>query len=764
MMDRQERWGLWTRTRPVPLRGVVITAVVYGGHAAVVWRQRFCNEELAPIEAVYTMPLPAGAAMTRLSLEAGGRRIEGEVRPREEALQVYEEALAAGDGAALLEQERDEVATLSAGSILPGEEVTVEVEFLEPLQAQEGALRWRLPTRVAPRYIPGQSTGVRDGYGTSLSTRQVPDAGKVTPPEVPWAPYGFGLSMLVDLGVAVRVESPSHRIRVEEVGGEARRVSLAQAVEGMDRDLVIEVQPEARQAEAAVMLRTHREEGSPGYFALTLVPDLGGRSPEGPRRIALVLDVSGSMEGASLERAVEAARLCLRHLQPGDLFLLLAFSDEIQRMDGYGLRVFDEDSLRRADRWLRGLQAGGGTEMKAPLLEALQQVHEGVVVLLTDGQVANEDEILQAARATGSRARVYGFGVGTEVCEGLLRGLARASGGAVELIHPGEAIEARVLGQVARALASRVEDIEVLWDGVEVDGLSPALLPPLVEGQVWSLFGRYHTPGTGRLLLVGRRADAPFEVDVPLSFPARSEAPGIPRLWARERIRELEQAAPQEPDTRWQIIELATHHGLASRHTSLVVVERRDGERVAATMPRARVVEVQSRPDADTPFFRRFRGFERRDWHEDRYLWSPHHGVVTMDFMEMERERGITLTPPIPEAPPLEGTALLGRQDALGLWGTGDTVARLRASAEALATLADQGITSEHELHGALVRKGVLALLGLAEQTDDTALREQALGAAWKAAAGRRTRAAVLDAARRLGGETFVVAVRGEAG
>jgi Ca-activated chloride channel family protein len=384
-----------------------------------------------------------------------------------------------------------------------------------------------------------------------------------------------------------------------------------------------------------------------------------------------------------------------------------------------------------------------------------------VVVLLTDGQVANEDEIFRAARATGSQARVYGFGVGTQVCEGLLRDLARASGGAVELIHPGEAIEARVLGTVARALASRVQEIEVLWDGVEVDGLSPARLPPLVEGQPWSLFGRYPTPGTGRLLLVGRREEASFEIDVPLSFPARSEAPGIPRLWARERIRELEQQGPQDADTRWQIIELATHHGLASRHTSLVVVERRDGDRSAASMPRARVIEVQSRPDADAYFYHRLRNFERRDRRYYPTSWATHGGPF-LDVMAMEQERGITLAPPIPEAPPLEGAALLGRQDALGLWGSGDAATQLRASAEALAALAAQGITSEHELHGALVRKGILALLDLAEQIDDPALREQALGAAWKAAAGRRTRAAVLDAARRLGGEALVVAVRGE--
>lgn len=757
--SREQQIGLWAwHRRPVPLLGVTVTAVVQASHAAVALRQRYRNDEARPIEAIYTMPLPAGAALTRLSVEAGGRRIDGEVRERAEAFRVYDEAVAAGHGAALLEQERDEIATVRVGNVLPREEVVVEIEYIEPLEASEGALRWRLPTRVAPRYIPGAPTGVRSEHGAQSQTDRVPDADRISPPETGWIEYLLTLDLLVDLGTPVTVESPSHRLRVQPTGGDAARVSLERGVTTLDRDLVVLIQttqPTDRTGAAAV-LTAHRDgDDEPGVFALTLVPDLALRVAEAPRSVVLLLDVSGSMAGASLEQAVAAARLCLRHLRPGDLFALLAFSTEVQRMDGRGLRVFDEASLRRADRWLLGLEADGGTELQAPLVEALTTAGEGIVILLTDGQVADEAAIFRASRETGSQARVYGFGVGTNVCEGLLRDLARASGGAVEFIHPGESIDRKVVGQFARATAPRVDGVDLLVDGVVVDGLAPSSLPPLIDGEPWALLGRYHAPGEGRVLLVGRLAGEPFELQLSVHFPDHAVRPVLPRLWARARIRDLEQAEETD-ETRWQIVSLATHHGLASRHTSLVVVEQRQGERLAPGLPPPRVVSVQGPRGIHITYAALSRysrvihhGALRGEFHY-RAIDEVHDGASTMDYMLQERERGITLEPP--PAPMADEVEVLQGQGASGLWGGDSPGAQVSSTARALVRLAELGVTTEHALHGVPVRKAITALLEALVRDDVPAeLREAALAAAWRVASGRRAREAVRQAAEALG-------------
>jgi Ca-activated chloride channel family protein len=104
-----------------------------------------------------------------------------------------------------------------------------------------------------------------------------------------------------------------------------------------------------------------------------------------------------------------------------------------------------------------------------------------------------------------------------------------------------------------------------------------------------------------------------------------------------------------------------------------------------------------------------------------------------------------------------DANALLSRQLASGLWaGTGagpEPVRQARATAMALLELLRQGITSNHALHGAQVKKAVEALLTLASQLSGAPeVAELALGVAWLAAAGPRTRGRIAQAAQPLPG------------
>src|SRR5262245_16816411 len=99
----------------VPLRGVEVTGEVLGGHARICVRQRYQSQEARPVEAIYTFPLPSDATLTGFAMICGGRRLEGVVKEREQAFKDYDDAVWAGHGAALLEQERPNVFTASVG-------------------------------------------------------------------------------------------------------------------------------------------------------------------------------------------------------------------------------------------------------------------------------------------------------------------------------------------------------------------------------------------------------------------------------------------------------------------------------------------------------------------------------------------------------------------------------------------------------------------------------------------------------------------------
>src|SRR5690606_4916636 len=116
-----------------------------GAAAEVVLSQRFKNVESTPIEAVYLFPLPTEAAICGLSAEVDGRLVEGRVEERERAFEIYDDALADGHGAFLLDQERPNVFTLSVGNLRPGAEATIRLRWVQPVAREGDALRFTLP-------------------------------------------------------------------------------------------------------------------------------------------------------------------------------------------------------------------------------------------------------------------------------------------------------------------------------------------------------------------------------------------------------------------------------------------------------------------------------------------------------------------------------------------------------------------------------------------------------------------------------------------
>ena len=90
------------------------------------------------------------------------------------------------------------------------------------------------------------------------------------------------------------------------------------------------------------------------------------------------------------------------------------------------------------------------------------------MLLITDGEIWQAQEMIAAARASGHR--VFAIGVGTSPAEGVLRSLAEATGGACEFATPGEALEAaaeRMLRAHPSAALARwprsIGDAEPVW-------------------------------------------------------------------------------------------------------------------------------------------------------------------------------------------------------------------------------------------------------------------------------------------------------------
>ena len=160
---------------------------------------------------MYSLALPAEAAVDQLDIKLGDRVIVGQIKERQAAKAIYDAAKANGQTAALLDQERDNVFTQKVANIRPGETVEVTVAYSDALRFEGQDYAFFFPMAVGPRYIPKAG---------------VADAAKVVPPHLPVGQRSgrdVEVNLTIEAGVPVgRVTSPSHDVEVE--GPPERRV------------------------------------------------------------------------------------------------------------------------------------------------------------------------------------------------------------------------------------------------------------------------------------------------------------------------------------------------------------------------------------------------------------------------------------------------------------------------------------------------------------------------------------------------------------
>ena len=592
-MEKQET-GLIANGRGVPLEGVRIEALLSGPCVEVTLTQRYRNVESVPVEAVYVFPMEEGAAVCGFAARIGDRIVRGKVEEREKAFATYDDAMMDGHGAFLLDQERPNVFTASVGNLRPKEVVELQIKYVAFTRREGAALRFSVPTTVSPRYVPQGKPEIGQ-----------PDGERVNPEHWPSVAYGFQLRVEVEATAALRrVESPSHPIRAT-LRDRGATVELAQDEAALDRDFVLLVETAEPEKPFAMVAR---EPDGRRTVMVSFLPDLKPDSALG-QEVLFLLDCSGSMRGGSIEQAKRAVLLCMRALGETDSFDILRFGS---RHDGLWkeARPFDERSLEEASGYVKGIDANlGGTEILSALRVLLERPRDPKrprqILLLTDGQVSNDHEVIALAKEHSGHARIFTFGIGAGASEHLVRGVARASRGGAEMIFPGERIEPKVLRAFDRLRTPAFDDARIDWKGLNVEQ-APRQMPPIFAGEALTVLARVDSGSVNEIDLVAgnRRWSVAIDLERPGGYrdAARENSMGpIPVLWARERIRELEEAdqrgsSQQRPGRedrkRAELVELSVRYGLLSSAASFVAVEERDEKDKAVQKSELRRIPV----------------------------------------------------------------------------------------------------------------------------------------------------------------------------
>ncbi|MFI6630174.1 VIT domain-containing protein [Nonomuraea fuscirosea] len=580
--------ALLTERGNLPLESVDVAADISGLIAGVEVTQGFRNPFDVTLEATYVFPLPDRAAVTAFRMEADDRVVEGVLKERGQARADYDRALREGRRAAIAEEERPDVFTIRVGNILPGERVTVSLSMSQPLPYEDGAATFRFPLVVAPRYIPGRPIdGPPAGDGTAPDTGAVPDASRISPPVLlPGFPDPVRLSLTARVdaaGLALRELASSLHVVEEETGGpdQAIRTVRVRPGERLDRDFVLRL---SFDASTALQLDGR------GTFALTVLPP-PLPAPRTPRDLVLLLDRSGSMGGWKMVCARRAAARIVDTLTPQDRFAVLTF-DSVVEQAFEGMAQASDRNRYRAVEHLSRVDARGGTELLEPLRQAIalldgESGRERVVVLVTDGQVGNEDQILEQAGGALSAMRVHTVGIDRAVNAGFLGRLAGLGAGRCELVESEDRLDAAMEHIHRRIGAPLVTDLEI--KDLDVEPGTVTHLGSIFPGVPLRAYGR-HREGSS-VTVRGMAAGTPWEER---AEGVTVDNPAVRAVWARAHLRELEDRyAMGEHGLEEQIVRTSLEYGVLCRFTAYVAVDTRQ---VAGEGPEHRVIQPVEPP------------------------------------------------------------------------------------------------------------------------------------------------------------------------
>ncbi len=569
--------------------GIDVDLTVSGPTIRARVTQMFRNSTQKWVEATYVYPLPPGGAVDTLKMVVGGRVIVGDIKERQQARAVYEEARRNGQKAALTEQERPNIFTNSVANIGPGETVLVQIEYQEPVQQNGNEFSLRVPMVVGPRYHPApvvQSVDFQpggNGWGAS-QIDPVPDRDRISPPvldpakNAPINPTGITVHLQAGFPLG-EVKSHHHAVQIESPDAATRVVKLAEGVVPADRDFELTWKPALEKAPSVGLFREHV--GNADYLLAFVTPPPVEQAEQKPlpREVIFVIDNSGSMGGTSIVQAKASLLYALGRLQPNDRFNLIRFDDTMDVLFPASVPA-DSEHLGRAIAFVSALQAAGGTEMVPGMRAALTDAanaetdHVRQVVFLTDGAIGNEQQLFETITAMRGRSRVFMVGIGSAPNTYLMTRASELGRGAFTHIGSVEQVEERMRGLFSKLENPAVTGLSAKLSDATAD-ITPAVIPDLYRDEPLVLAAKLDRLA-GSVEIKGRIGDRPWTVTLPLANAA--EGKGLSKLWARRKISDAEvaratrQASPEDADKN--ILALALEHQLVTRLTSLVAVDQ----------------------------------------------------------------------------------------------------------------------------------------------------------------------------------------------
>jgi Ca-activated chloride channel family protein len=551
---------LGSASQPIRIVDHDVQVTINNGFAKVSVTQRFNNPNDHVLEAVYSTPVPESAALSEMEILAGETRLAGEVLPKQQAKQVYEEEKAAGNDAGLAVKNGYQDYEFRVTPLPPNTDVTVNFVYYQPLAIDTGVGRFVYPladggTDEVAKSFWARNETVESSFSIDLTLKSAWPVADVRAP---------GLENVAQI---TKTGEDTWQLRADRNGGTLANDFVFYYRLADDLPGRVEVIP----YKAA--------KDKPGTFMMVVTPGVDLQPLQNGADYVFVLDTSGSMAG-KIRTLAKGVTQAIGKMQPQDRYRIVEFNSNARELVDWTAAT--PENVQSTIARLEQVGTNGSTNLYDGLHEALADLDNDRVtsiVLVTDG-VTNTGVIEPkefAKLLSQYDLRVFGFLMGNSANWPLMRVITEATGGFYSGVSNDDDIVGQIMLAKSKVLSEAMHDVDLKISGGGTHDIAGRVGRKIYRGQQVVLFGHYDKPGEAEVTLKAALSGEDKTYRAKFILPEiATDHPEIERLWAMAKVEDLEKAAMlglTEPvEAQDAIRDIGVKYQVVNDETAMVVL------------------------------------------------------------------------------------------------------------------------------------------------------------------------------------------------